>query len=173
MTSDLDAAFEAAELPTGGRLAAGDYPAATVTSVTYQTASDKIWKPWMTAVLEVQFTTDEGRVTTQWELAPCQKKDGTINNGWMRYLKKNLRNLGYDADKGMKLSGLESAVMSGFFHGTIADISIVDQPQEKINPHTGEPYVDRSVYVNELVEQGLAADAPVAVGAGASDDVPF
>jgi len=73
-----------------------------------------------------------------------------------------------------KLSDLQAAVMSGTFHGTKAEFTIVDTPQDNINPHTNEPYNERSVYVNELLEAGLAAgDAPVAVGVGADEDIPF
>lgn len=149
--TNLDDAFDGAVVPEGGkRLPAGDYTG-TVTNVQYQVGDDT-WKPWVDSAIEVQLTTADGKVTTQWELSPCVKKDGTINSGWMGILKKNLRNLGYEG----KLSALNAAVMGGQFHGTMADFSIVDTAQDKINEKTGEPYVDRTVYVNELVEAGLA-----------------
>lgn len=165
--TDLDSAFDEAEVTEGGkRLDAGDYEG-IVTNARYVTGEDT-WKPWVEAALEVQFTTPMGKVTTQWETSPCTKNDGNVNTGWLGILKKNLRGIGYEGS----LGDLEAAVMNGQFHGVKSAFTIVDKQQTKINPHTNQPYVDRNVYVNEFIEAGLN-QVDVAATVFAADEVPF
>lgn len=168
--SELDAAFDEAEVaerkPGGtGLLPDGEYNG-TVLSAEVRPGM----KPWVTAELSLKLQVDEGDREGAFtfcdiELAPNTDKNGNPSKGKLGFVKQQLAGLGYTG----KLSEIENATNS-FLGARVAFRQKVDthldengNPDQwaRMNPNTNEPYIDREVYINELLQAGFAA-APAA-----------
>lgn len=176
--SNLDDLFNEAEVPDAPK---GDGPGGLLPDGTYEgvvlTAEVRDgMKPWVTAELSLKLQVDEGdhsgEVTfCDIELAPNTDKSGQPSKGKLGFVKGQLANLGYSG----KLSEVEFAANS-FLGARVAFRQKVDthldengNPDQwaRINPNTGEPYIDREVYINELLTPGMAA-----VGASQPAETP-
>lgn len=168
--SDLDAAFaeaEAVKAPTGdgsgGLLPAGDYEGVVVTAEVRAGM-----KPWVDAELSLKLQVDDGEKSgsvtfCDIELAPLAGKDGNPNPKKLGFVKAQLANLGYAG----RLSDVEHQAHT-FQGARVAFRQKVDDHLEadgtpdqwaRMNPNTGKPYIDREVYINELLSPGFAAPA--------------
>lgn len=78
---------------------------------------------------------------------------------WKRRLKTDLVRLGYE--------GLPSQLHTYLpqLAGAIVELTVEHVPSEKVNPHTGEPYVNQRVNLERFVR--AAGDAPVTPAAAA------
>lgn len=150
----IDDQFEQTEVGAK-RLPAGTYQG-SVSNIQLVTGDD-VWKPWVNIALQVQLTTDEGKASTQIELDPLTGKDGTTSPGKLKFLKWQLRSLGYEGS----LKNLEAAIMNGIFHGNVVNFEVKETQSTQINEKTGQPFVNRDVVVTEFVEGGLGNSAAV------------
>ena len=158
--ANLDEAFasaDASEAPKGdfSPLPEGNYQGVVTSAV----VSDESRRPWVDAELQLKIQVDEGDQSGKFafcdiELAPNTDKEGKPSPGKLGFVKGQLAALGYTG----KLSEVEYAVQS--FVGARIEFRQKVTLSEKTNPHTGSPYENREVYVNELLQAGLAA-APV------------
>lgn len=165
--SDLDAAFDSAEAVEpksgggGGLLPAGDY-----NGVVLSAEVRPGMKPWVDAELSLKIQVDEGEkegsVTfCDIELAPNTGKDGLPSKGKLGFVKQQLGNLGHTG----RLSEVETST-NAFLGARVAfrqkvDTHILEDGSvdqwARINPNTNEPYIDREVYINELLQAGFGA----------------
>jgi hypothetical protein len=126
-------------------------------------------RPWVTAELSLKLQVDEGEHSGKStfcdiELAPNTDKQGNPSKGKLGFVKGQLAGLGYTG----KLSEVEANVQS-FLGARVAFRQKVDthiledgsfDQYARINPNTNEPYIDREVYLNELLQPGFTAAAP-------------
>lgn len=160
----LDDDFENVEASKGGGglLPAGDYEGVVLAAE----VNDGGTKSWVQAQLSIKLqVTDgphEGSVTFfDMELAPLEGKDGQPSKGKLGFVKGQLEALGYTG----KLSEVEYAVES-FLGAKLKFRQKVDNHIDpvtgevdaygKINPKTNLPFIDREVYLNELLAPGFA-----------------
>lgn len=167
----LDAVFDEAEASkgtgVGGLLPAGEYEGVVVSAEVRPSPV----KTWVTAELSLKLQVVDGphkdEVTfCDIELAPNTTKDGQPSKGKLGFVKGQLEGLGYTG----KLSQLEYSVNT-FLGAKVAFKQKVDTHIDengavdqygRINPNTGTPYVDREVYLNELLAAGpMAQSAPM------------
>lgn len=167
--SNLDDLFNDAEAPKapeggGGLLPAGKYEGVIVgVAVTGESR-----KPWVTAELQLKITVDEGEFAGKStfcdiELAPNTDKTGQPSKGKLGFVKGQLSALGYTG----KLSDVEFNAQQ-FMGARVGFTQKVDdgydeqgnlKPYARINTNTNKPYVNREVYLNELLSPGIAAPA--------------
>lgn len=169
----LDSVYEgveASKAPTGG--GGGLLPEGEYTGVVLSAEVRPGMKPWVDAELSLKLQVTEPaehaeKVTfCDIELAPNTDKEGNPSPGKLGFVKGQLEKLGYTG----KLSEVEYQVNT-FLGATVKFRQKVDDhldengnPDQyaRINPNTGQPYIDREVYLNELVTPG--AMGSVAVG---------
>lgn len=127
---------------------------------------------WATKSVSFRLQNDEGVVFWDVELSPLTKKDGEENEGAIGMFMSSIENLGHDfgdVDSVDDFSReVEQFVMNGGGIGARVSINIVKRPSNRINPNTGSPYMNTTVYVNELLEEGTV-DAPLAAAAPVAD----
>lgn len=166
--TDLDAVYDSAEATkapegTGGLLPAGDYEGVILAAEVRPGM-----KPWVDAELSLKIQVDEGDQSGKTtfcdiELAPNTGKDGQPNPKKLGFVKAQLANLGWTG----RLSEVEHNTNS-FLGARVAFRQKVDNHLEedgtpdqyaRINPNSGQPYIDREVYLNELLQPGFTAPA--------------
>lgn len=168
--SNLDDIYESAEVPKGdgsgggGLLPAGQYDGTIISAE----VRDGI-KPWVTAELSLKIQVNDGQPHSgkatfcDIELAPNTDKSGQPSKGKLGFVKKQLAALGYTG----KLSEVEYNAQS-FVGAQVNFTQKVDDhldengnPDQyaRINPNTGTPYIDREVYLNELLAPGFGSQA--------------
>lgn len=166
--SNLDDAFEQVEASkaptgTGGLLPEGEYEGVILSAEVGESM-----KPWVDAELKIKLQVDEGEHSGEVtfcdiELAPNTDKDGNPSKGKLGFVKGQLANLGWTG----KLSEVEFNTNS-FLGARVkfrqkVDTHILEDGSfdkyARINPNSGKPYVDREVYLNELLQPGFGAPA--------------
>ena len=164
--TDLDAAFDDAEVSERKPGSTGLLPDGEYNGVVLAAEVRPGMKPWVDAELSLKIQVDEGShegaVTfCDIELAPNTGKDGNPSRGKLGFVKEQLTNLGYTG----KLSGVEGNT-NAFLGARVSFRQKVDthldengNPDQwaRMNPNTGAPYIDREVYINELLQAGFGA----------------
>ena len=162
---NLDDAFEQAEAAKtpaggGGLLPEGEYEGVVLAAEVGASV-----KPWVTAELKLKLQVDEGErsgtVTfADFELAPNTDRSGNPSPGKLGFLKGQLENLGYTGKlKDLELNAQQFVGARVKFRQKVDDhLTDNGEPDQyaRMNPNTGKPYVDREVYINELLQPGFA-----------------
>jgi hypothetical protein len=173
ISSNLDDAYKEAK-PSAKKMEPGIHEA-TITKIEIVADKTKIKRPWVDIELVITLEDDNGgKAWHRIEVSPLADKDGNPSAGKLGYVKGQLENMGYHG----KLSELEYHLNE--MRGARARISVEDKqgarrPADKGGGH----YVNREVYVQELLKAGVggAAEEPsedfVPVAADDDSDFPF
>ena len=128
---------------------------------------------WANKSLSVMLGNDDGVTFLDIELDPLSNADGELNQVGLSIATTNLINLGCEFGDPQGVADFarqaEAFVMSGGMHGAEVEINITEKIRDKINPNTGNPYVNRRVYVNKLFTPGAGDEMAMPVASGAVD----
>lgn len=158
--SGMDEAFEKAKV--GAKKMEAGIHEATIAKLEFVADKEQIKRPWVDVELVITLEDESGgKAWHRIELMPLTDKDGNPSPGKLGYVKGQLENMGYHG----KLSQLENSI--GNLLGAKVRISVEDK-QGKARPADkgGGHYINREVYVQEL----LAAGAGASVGESVSED---
>lgn len=154
--ADLDEAFDATESgpPADGEglLPAGEYQGVVVSAE----VRDPKYKTWRDGELSIKLQVTEGEhagknTFCDVETAPLTNKEGASSPGKLKFLKWQLEALGYNG----KLSELPGQAQN--LMGAVVSFEQKIEEQDKINPKTGDKYVNREVVLKENVTPGMGS----------------
>lgn len=130
---------------------------------------DEARPPWVDKSVKFTMSNDEGIVYWDCELAPWTLKSGEENSKGLEVTMQSLENMGFDGDVDSATDfdrEVTEFVLSGRPIGTVVEINIVERPSTNINPNTNKPYINRNVYVNRFVEEGVVGTTEAAEPVG-------
>lgn len=116
--------------------------------------------PWATKSVKFMFTNDEGVAFWDCELEPLQTAGGQPNDTSREIGGSNVENMGCEfsdeatEDNAAFAAETEAFVMSGAPLGATVEINITGKDSDEINPKNGQPYRNRYLYVNRLIDVG-------------------
>lgn len=137
----------------------------TVRKIEVKTGDDA--RPaWATHSLSVMFGNDEGVTFGDVEIAPLEY-NGELSERSLTFCLEQLTNLGLEVGDPDSVQALINIVTDAVFNGTLLGnkvlINITEKASTKTNPHTGEPYKNRRVFINKFLERGTGESGVDAV----------
>lgn len=172
ISKDAAEAYKKATPSTSKRMDTG-VQEATITKVHIETDKEKIKRPWVDVELVVTFENEAG--AKGWhniELMPNTDKQGEPSQGKWGYVKGQLEHMGYLGE----LDEFDAQAQS--ILGATCRISVEDKVG-KPKPGGGN-YLNREIYVQELIKPGVGGGSAASVGDDfvpvdddEDDDIPF